>query len=128
MKTQAVVGLNRNRVFRADTLHLRVENTVGARSAQGLKLGEAQMHAADAQVGARLARTAARPRGSPLVRGGKACPRTSGDLVESPDNGSGVYRNRVFRADTLYLRVENTVGARSAQFRSRHARALEKRY
>jgi len=24
--------------------------------------------------------------------------------------------NRVFRADTLYLRVENTVGARSAQW------------
>ncbi|MFA5911962.1 MAG: hypothetical protein WC830_00240 [Burkholderiales bacterium] len=36
LKTQAVAGLIRNRVFRADTLYLRVENTVGARSAQRL--------------------------------------------------------------------------------------------
>jgi hypothetical protein len=36
MKTHAVAGFNRNRVFRADTLYLRVENTVGARSAQRL--------------------------------------------------------------------------------------------
>jgi hypothetical protein len=34
-------GVNRNRVFRADALFIRTENTVGARGAQWLLLDDA---------------------------------------------------------------------------------------
>ncbi len=42
-------------------------------------------------------------------------------LYKTPTPRVGVNHNRVFRADTLYLRVENTVGARNAQALSSHA-------
>ncbi|MFA5914890.1 MAG: hypothetical protein WC830_15190, partial [Burkholderiales bacterium] len=116
-QTWAVVFLIHNRVFRADMLYLRVENTVGAQSAQWLITDPDRSGQILRAAVITLARTAARPRGSPLVRGGEACPRTSGDHVEKQAWAVVVLiHNRVFRADMLYLRVENTVGARSAQW------------
>src|SRR5450759_5506556 len=40
----------------------------------------------------------------------------------------GVNHNRVFCADVLFIRTENTVGARSAQVRSSHAAIFETPY
>jgi hypothetical protein len=40
----------------------------------------------------------------------------------------GVNQNRVFRADALFIRSENTVGARSAQFGAMHATMLDTPY
>jgi len=39
----------------------------------------------------------------------------------TPGGVFGVNHNRVFCADALFIRAENTVGARSAQIRSWHA-------
>jgi uncharacterized membrane protein len=36
--------------------------------------------------------------------------------------------NRVFRTDALFIRAENTVGARSAQVRRSHATAFHATY
>jgi len=37
----------------------------------------------------------------------------------------GVYHNRVFGTDALFIRTENAVGARSAQVCSSHATAFD---
>ena len=55
---------------------------------------------ADRAAAARLARTAIRPRGSPIAHGREACPHAIGDLLEN--------QHAVF----VVIRTENTVGAR----------------
>jgi hypothetical protein len=47
----------------------------------------------------------------------KSHPHAIGDLVEKQARAIVVFiNNRVFRADVLFIRTENTVGARSAQW------------
>ncbi|MBI5909962.1 MAG: hypothetical protein HY848_08425 [Betaproteobacteria bacterium] len=67
---------------------------------------------ADRTAAARLARTAIRPRGSPIAHGREACPHAIGDLLENHHAVFVVIRNRVFCTDALFIRTENTVGAR----------------
>jgi hypothetical protein len=56
---RAAVAFINNRVFRADTLFIRAENAVGARSAQWLMSDNAYFLSFDAKASASLTRTAA---------------------------------------------------------------------
>ena len=87
---QAVVAFIYNRVFCADALFIRAENTVGAR--------ERAMVATPASIDAGRHIELRR---SILYKGH---PQTVVVFID----------NRVFCADALFIRTENTVGARSA--------------
>jgi hypothetical protein len=47
--------------------------------------------------------------------------RAQSAILYNPRAAFGVNQNRVFCADALFIRTENTVGARSAQVRWWHA-------
>jgi hypothetical protein len=109
---RAVFGVNHNRVFCADALFIRAENTVGARSAQWRLVDAGGQNKIRRTAALTLARTAPRPRGSPIARGPKAV-RTQSAIL---------YKNK---AKPLLLL---TVTARSAQIRAWHATMIKTPY
>ncbi|HEY5291162.1 MAG TPA: hypothetical protein VIJ43_02495 [Burkholderiales bacterium] len=70
-----------------------------------------------------LARTAARPRGSPIAHGRKAVRAQSAILDKTPAL-SLLLSITVFSVRMVFIRTENTVGARSAQGRPTRSAAI----
>jgi hypothetical protein len=64
-----------------------------------------------------LARTAARPRGSPIAHGRKAVRVQSAILYKGNPKPVLFSSITVFSARMVFIRAEDTVGARSAQVR-----------
>ena len=113
---QDVPGFVHNRVFGADTLFIRTKNRVGAQSAQFVP-GDTSVHSRTHRVVApELARTASRPRGSPIAHRRKAWPCAIGDLVENPDAMPGVNKNHVFCTDALFIRTKTRLARAARRF------------
>jgi hypothetical protein len=68
-----------------------------------------------------IARTASRPRGSPIAHGRKAV-RPQSAILSKTQKTSLELTETVFSVRMLFIRAENTVGARSAQLQLRRAK------
>jgi hypothetical protein len=125
----AAFGVNHNRVFCTDALFIRTENAVGARE----RAMAARLHrhtqentsscgdrtCADGGPSARIA-DCARTK-STSARNRRSCTKATPTAL-------AFIHNRVFCTDVLFIRTENTVGARSAQDRSRNATVFKTPY
>jgi hypothetical protein len=69
-----------------------------------------------------VARTRNRPRGSPIAHGRKAVRTQSAILYKSNPKPSLLLSITVFSVRMVFIRTENTVGARSAQVLAKLAR------
>ena len=101
IRTPRCVGMLTVTVFPARMRFSSVRKTRLARAARnGCSSTTRRYTRADRTAAVRLARTAIRPRGSPIAHGREACPHAIGDLLEN--------HHAVF----VVIRTENAVGAR----------------
>jgi len=81
--SHAAIASDNNRVFCTDALFIRTESAVGARSAQWPRVDIDRRPGILRAQALELARTVARPRGSPIVCGPKAVRTQSAILDKS---------------------------------------------